>query len=157
MIPLPDVPVKVVFELQQDGSDFPPATHETLSGVPVEGGRYRLDNVPFFATGVAFGDVVQGSPVEGGNVAFASVVAASGHSTCRVVLVDGDGDVKAARDSFEALGCVSELSHLEGYFAVDVPPDVDMGAVLEVLEAGRAEQRWGLRRRRLRRPLSVGS
>jgi hypothetical protein len=134
-------PVKVLFELEQDDSGFPPETHETLWAIPTDGG-YRLDNVPFFAKGVAYGDVVAGSLIEGDNIGFSSVVRPSGHSTCRVVLVDDDADVKAARRIFEELGCSTELSHLSGYFAVDVPAEVAMSDVLAILEAGQADDRW---------------
>lgn len=134
--------VKVLFDLEQDESGFPPQTRETLWATPVEDG-YRLENVPFFAQGVAFGDVVTGSGTEDDEpVAYGAVLTPSGHSTCRVVLVDEDEDVQAARRTLEGLGCDTELSHLDRYFAVDVPPEVSMDEVLAVLKEGQDEGRW---------------
>jgi len=50
--------IKVHFKLEPEGDGFPPIGVESLNGYCDRSDLVRLDNTPFFAIGVALGDVV---------------------------------------------------------------------------------------------------
>lgn len=52
-----DEMVKVVFKLEKDEDDYPPADYESVWALPVGEGLFQIDNIPFFATEIALGDV----------------------------------------------------------------------------------------------------
>jgi len=133
--------VKVFFELQQDEEGYPPVTCESMWATPVGDGLYRLGNIPFFARGVAYEDVVSAVRRDDGTLGFVEVVRPSRHSTLRVILYEAS-EAPALRHELEALGCETELSHTPHLFAIDVPPAVSLDAVRRLLEAGTASERW---------------
>jgi len=134
---------KIWFRISQDEDGYPPVSVETLWMSPVTGGAYRLDNIPFFAKGVSCGDMVSAFPGPDGHLWFDQVVDHSGHSTLRVVVFREVDDkrpleerVEELRGRFSSIGCSTELSHLPGLLAVDVPPLVNFSIVLPLLEEG---------------------
>jgi hypothetical protein len=133
--------VKLLFDLEQDEDGYPPASAETLWGIRVGEGLFKLDNIPFFAFGVAVNDIVSAVPEEGG-FRFKEVVHPSGHSTIRVIVYDPLA-VPTVRELFHQLGCSTEQSHLPRLFSIDVPPAVSLEKVRQVLESGKEEGRWG--------------
>ncbi|MCY1075619.1 DUF4265 domain-containing protein [Archangium lansingense] len=133
--------VKVFFELQQDEDGYPPVTCESMWAKPVGDGLYRLGNIPFFARGVAYEDVVSAVRRDDGTLGFVEVVRPSGHSTLRVIIYEAS-EAPALRHELEVLGCDTEQSHIPNLFAVDVPPAVSLEAVRRLLEAGIASERW---------------
>ncbi len=118
--------VKVFFELQQDEDGYPPVTCESLWATPVGNGLYRFDNIPFFARGVAYEDVVSA--------------------------VRRDAKAPELRRELEALGCDTEQSHIPNLFAVDVPPSVSLEEVRRLLETGDASEHWEYEEACLERP-----
>ena len=76
--------MKVLFDLEQDEDGYTPASAETLWAIRVGEGLFRIDNIPFFALGIAVEDVVSAVPEEG-VFRFKEVVHPSGHGTLRVV------------------------------------------------------------------------
>ncbi|MET0403628.1 MAG: DUF4265 domain-containing protein [Cystobacter sp.] len=139
--PLTEHRVKILFELEQDEDGYPPASTETLWAIKAGEGLFKIDNIPFFALGVAVNDIISAVPEEKA-FRFKEVAQPSGHSTLRVVVHDAD-DVAAARALFRQLGCSTELSHLPRLLAVDVPPAVSLEELKQVLESGRHQDRWG--------------
>jgi hypothetical protein len=133
--------VKILFELEQDEDGYPPASAETLWATTLGNGLFKLDNIPFFALGVAVNDIVAAVPEEG-VFHFNEVAQPSGHSTIRILVYE-PSDVPAVRALFTQLGCTTELSHLPRLIAVDVPPAVSLDRVKEVLDSGRDQNRWG--------------
>ncbi|KFA89393.1 DUF4265 domain-containing protein [Archangium violaceum] len=133
--------VKVFFELEQDEDGYPPVTCESMWATPVGNGLYRLGNIPFFASGVAYEDVVSAVRRDDGTRGFVEVVRPSGHSTLRVIVYEAS-EVPALRQELEALGCDTELSHIPNLMAVDVPPAVPLDSVRSLLETGTASERW---------------
>lgn len=129
--------VKIAFRLEQDEDGYPPAGWETMWAIPLGGGRFRLDSIPFFAWLVSCDDVVRASPSEG-MLLFDAVAEAGGHSTIRVIAFD-DEVVPGLRVEQARLGCSTELSHVPCLFAVDVPPDVSCKGVIDLLSAHAAE------------------
>lgn len=136
-----DERVKVVFKLEKDEDDYPPADYEGLWAIPVGEGLFQLDNIPFFANEVALGDVVSAVP-EGGELRFQKVVRPSGHSTLRLIIYDKD-EVPAVRKLLEERGCPSEGSHIPGLISVDVPPSIPLATLRPMLDEGEARERWG--------------
>lgn len=133
--------VKVVVALEQDEDDYPPAAYENLWASPVEAGLYKIDNIPFFAMGIALEDVVS-AELDQGVLLFRKVVRPSGHSTIRIFTEDTE-QVPALRAFFAELECLSEQSHISGLIALDVPPSVSLEPLRQFLAEGAAEDSWG--------------
>lgn len=81
---------KVAFDLAVERADWPPVSTERLwgekTGVKFE---VRVVSVPFFARGIAYGDLVRVRPDhERRELVFEEFTAESGHSTVRVVVMD---------------------------------------------------------------------
>lgn len=123
--------------------DWPPFGAETIWVSRVEGDVYRVENVPFFAKGLAFGDVVRARPKadEPSLLELPVVVERSGHSVVRVI-VQGENSVRECRAAFTDLGCDTELSNFPRLFSVDIPSAVGFARVAEVLDEGVADGRW---------------
>jgi hypothetical protein len=114
---------KMIFEVDvDDGVEI-----ETMWVEP-EGGGYRIKNIPFYATSLAFDDLVRASTDPDGMLRFEELISASGHSTLRIVLHD-----PAARASvlkvLRELGCGAEGADIECLIAIDVPPETSWRAV----------------------------
>ncbi|MDI1436455.1 DUF4265 domain-containing protein [Polyangium sorediatum] len=126
--------VKILFDVEsEDGT----VDLESLWAIPVSNG-YRIDNIPFYARGVACNDIVAATPDEGGMLRFSGLVTASGHSTVRLWFED-EADVPVVREQLRQMGCESELD-LPRLVAVDIPPAVsykDVRKFLEQQEAAR--------------------
>lgn len=108
---------------------------ETMWTLKCAGG-YRINNIPFYATELAFGDVIRAEPDEGGVLWYTDLISPSGHSTIRLWFSD-EQQVSSARARLKQLGCGSEVSDLPRLLAVDVPASVDYGtAVKAFLDEG---------------------
>ncbi|MGM9508804.1 DUF4265 domain-containing protein [Larkinella sp. GY13] len=119
--------VKIVFECEdEEGTSL-----ESVWATPV-GENYRIENIPFFATSIAFGDIVSAKE-EDGELLFGSLVEASGHSVVQIIIFD-EKNVEAVMQDLVNLGCTWEGSHLPTYLALDVPPRVDYQTVQGYLE-----------------------
>lgn len=139
--PRADDRVKVVVKLEKDEDDYPPADYEGLWARPLGEGLFQIDNVPFFARGIAHGDIVSAS--EGTQeFRFLEVVKPSGHSTLRLIVHD-ENDIPSVKAMLEKLGCSIERSHIPGLISLDVPPTVYMESLKSVLDEGEAQERWG--------------
>ena len=147
---------KIWFRIEQDEDGYPPTRIESLWAAPTEGGLFRLENVPFFAKGVSFKDEVSISQGSDGHKWYADVVAPSGHSTVRVIVYRNaslpplEERVSELRRRFVERGCITELSHLPGLFAVDVPPSISIETVRPLLEEGVASEAWDYEESNLR-------
>lgn len=131
---------RVHFLLTPDADGYPPASGETLWAEELGGSLYRIDNIPFYVTGIAVGDVVEARVIEG-NLTFVGLLQPSGHSTIRIVTYDPDA-VSDVREQFDRLGCTAELLSNSKLIAVDVPRDIDLTQIRAELERGRRENRW---------------
>jgi hypothetical protein len=118
---------------------------ETLWAVSLGGGRYRLENIPFYIYGVSAEDVVSAENVDG-FLEFREVVSPSGHSTYRVFPRDPlpPPDVIEERlAALRALGTSSERG--KRLITLDVPPDADIDAIYRVFEYGDdVEKLWSM-------------
>ncbi len=109
---------------------------ETMWTMKREDG-YEVDNIPFYATGVAVGDVVATESDVDGGLLFLEVIRPSGHSTIRLWFSD-ERDVAQVRESLRSAGCTSELSELPRLVAVDVPPARSLAEMKAFFDAGEA-------------------
>jgi hypothetical protein len=141
--------VKIRFDLLQDGSGYPPVGVEYLWAVPLENGRYRIDNIPFFVLGVSCEDIVNAQEDQTGMLRFVSLASEGGHSTVRLILFDiTEGDAPLSdrtqqlREKLRHLGCPSEQSHIPGLFSVDIPPSVNFIEIRTLLQQGASDDLW---------------
>jgi len=131
--------VKILFPLEQtDG--YPPHDVESVWAVPLGGGKYRLDNIPFFVRGVSSEDVVSATE-RGGALFYAGLSSEGGHSTVRVLIADPDA-TERVREELRARGCSSEGTGIPGLIAVDVPPAVSYRELRQFLDEGERRGRW---------------
>src|SRR3954467_11416263 len=139
--------VKVRFALEREDEDWPPVGSEGVWDRPLSGDQYELDNVPWFARGVAFGDRVRAEADDDGVLVVTERVEWSGRYTVRVIpLGDEPATELVSRviGDFAALG-VSCESALPSYkvVALDIPCDADLSRIKALLVAGETDGRWG--------------
>lgn len=112
------------------------ATGESLWARALGGDLYRLENVPFLAYDLNFGDVVRATPDRPGLAPeIRSVVARSGHRTLRLFFAAS----LAEEHRRELLRCLAPLSVSferadSSFFALDLAPEADMDEVRAELE-----------------------
>lgn len=135
--------VKVAFSL--DSEDWHGTAIERLWAVRLGPYRFRLDNVPFYAEGVACGDVVRAIPRDG-NLMVEEVVERNGHETCRIIFCDFELPLPRRLELLRPLvdlGCRFEGTGQEvPLYAIDVPPTVSYLAAKALLEAGVESGVW---------------
>jgi hypothetical protein len=132
--------VKVSFRLEPDEDGYPPADWEDLWAEQVSNESYRLDNAPFFAKGVACGDLVRVQR-DGRRLNYCEVLETQGHSTLRVIVFDVTL-VRELRDRLLEMGCTTELSHVSRLISVDVPPKAALQPIIDMLALGEEEGKW---------------
>jgi len=124
---------KVLFRIvESDGSD----SIETLWAFDLGEDRYKLDNSPFYAYGVSWGDTVL-APHDAaqGHATFHSVLVKSGYRTVRVMF---DPPVRRGNESdltlkgLVKLGSEYERANAQ-YIVVSIPPSVDLASVVAYL------------------------
>ncbi|GIG69913.1 DUF4265 domain-containing protein [Phytomonospora endophytica] len=137
--------VKVHFRMDVDADGRPPASVESLWAVDFGDGTARLENTPWFARGVACGDVVEVGPDEDGVLWAGKKVRGSGHCTIRLIVLEDEGSAaarQAALDDFGPLGTTGEGLGRFSMVALDVPPGADLPAIRRLLDGGAADGRW---------------
>ncbi len=96
---------------------------------------YVIDNIPFYATELALGDIVAAMPEVDGLLVFTKLVRPSRHSTVRLLFQDVK-NVAPIREQLRKMGCHSELSDLPILVAVDIPPEIDFQVVKSFFDSG---------------------
>ncbi|MBV8191416.1 MAG: DUF4265 domain-containing protein [Alphaproteobacteria bacterium] len=147
--------VKINFEL--DPRDWHGSGSESLwaSFVADEGGCkiFRLENSPFHAIGVSYGDIVAAKPTDNPILyEFKSVRTRSGHSTYMILVKAGQGvDSPEFRSHWDLLaqkGCSYESTHMTYptgsrlLLSVDVPPSANLFSTYDVLQKGQQTSLW---------------
>jgi hypothetical protein len=137
---------RVVFDLEPE-DDWPPVEREGLWAEPLGEDEYRLDNVPWFARGVASGDRVLAQPDADGVLKVRERLEWSGRYTIRVIPC-GSGtaerQVQEVIDTFSVLGaeCEGALPSFR-VIALDIPPTARLSDIKALLIEGEADGRWG--------------
>jgi hypothetical protein len=131
---------KVTFLL--DKADWHDHARETLWAEPIGGDRFRLDNIPFYAHGVSYGDTVVAPDSDEGRLV-RGVSERGGHSTYRIFVSNTEALQRFPEHwtRLKALGCTLERA-TERLFAVDLPPKADIYQVYEELTKGEAAGVW---------------
>ncbi len=137
---------KVRFRLDQNGDGWPPVTSEGLWATQVGPAEYLVENTPWFARGLAPGDVVAVEHGEDGVLWATGVVQESGNLVVRVTprpqgpIKD---DLQSILDSFAAYDVGGEGALPDWpIVSLDIPADADLAAVKATLDAGVAEGLW---------------
>lgn len=134
--------VKLFFYLPSD--NIAGAEAESLWSEPTPHKSLVVMNIPFYAKGISFLDEVSFS-IEKDILVFKGIIKKSKHSTYRILQLQKD-----QKDKFDEywkplkkLGCSFE-SKLNGatLYAIDVPPEVDIKKVYELLEKGENDKIW---------------
>jgi hypothetical protein len=118
---------------------------ETLWAFDLGGGRYRLDNLPWYAYRVSLEDVIEAAPDEAGQLQMLRVVSKSGNRTLRLIYEGADlntswpSEIQETMDWLVEHGCSYEGANRR-YQAVNVPPEVDLDIITAFLTE--AEVRW---------------
>ncbi|MNH15018.1 hypothetical protein D3C79_746230 [compost metagenome] len=125
-----DTVKKVLFQLTQDETGYPPASVEGLWAKPVEGG-YQVDNIPFYVYGIAPGDII-GTRDEDGETWF-DTLRSSGASSVFRVIVKPPETVDQVRAALLDFGCQCETEQAVKMLAVEVPPTRSLDTLLYYL------------------------
>lgn len=100
---------------------------------------FEIRNIPYFAYGLAFGDIVAVKQV-GSQLFYDRKIKNSGHSTYRVYLQES-GVFEFYFDMLKNLKCTYEKA-TENLYAIDVPPDADIYKIYKILEMGEQRKSW---------------
>lgn len=105
------------------------------------GANYQLENAPFFAKNVSYGDIVSVEN-ENGRLYFLTLVEASEHSTIQVILFTSDAFNQLV-SSIEALGgSWEEFDKKQKYLSIDYPPERNYIDLRRILDAGYTQGLW---------------
>jgi len=107
---------------------------ESMWARPIEGELFAIANLPFFAFGLNFGDIVV-APLVGGVREVRAVMRPSGHQTLRLSFgahVD-DGMQREHLKAVEALGGSYERG-TASLVAIDVPPSAPHDVIVALLD-----------------------
>jgi hypothetical protein len=132
--------VKVAYKLEVDATGFPPVSVELLNAKPMTSELFRIENAPFFASEVSFGDLVRARSTDvEGQLLFSEVVTASDYTSVSIILLDSSLDV-FLMDFLRGLECVIEYGEFGSFrmVAVAVPANTNylvIRAQLVVFEA----------------------
>ncbi len=135
--------VKVRFPLAADDQAIG-VMAENLWAEKVGASRYRIENSPFYAFGISYGDeIVAGE--EDQRLNFRKVAARSGHSTYRILIAGSDGhedeNFKEAWQALAQLGCTYEVAKRR-WLSIDVPALTNVFNVYRILEEGEEQGIW---------------
>src|ERR1700731_3165741 len=124
--------VKVTIPLQED--NLAGAASESVWAEPQGNGTYTVKNVPFYAKGISFDDLVKAER-ENDVLMFKDVIRHSGHSTYRVFAKDGrtDPDAVALLETLKKMHCNIEPA-TDKLVGVDVLPEADISKVYATLQ-----------------------
>jgi Domain of unknown function (DUF4265) len=105
-----------------------------------EGQYYRIDNIPFFAENIAYGDLVA---VENDNQSlfFDELISPSEHSTIQIIFLD-KSVISVLQEKLASYGCSWEGSHIETLIAVDIPRQISYTPIKRYLDEGERLGLW---------------
>jgi hypothetical protein len=130
--------VRIRVALEPAAGSGEPA-EDWLWAEPLGSGRYRVESCPFFAYGVSRDDVVRAAPPAGEEAPrLDDVLEKGGHRTLRLALDPGaeiaDPAIQGLLERLLELGCTHETLRPR-LVAIDVPREVDVAIVVELLQA----------------------
>jgi hypothetical protein len=122
-----------------DGASGAAPADDWLWAEPLGSGRFRVESCPFFAYGLSREDVVAAAPPPGDeSPRLEDVLEKGGHRTLRAALDPGvdvaDPRVQDALGRLLEMGCTHETLRPK-LVAIDLPPPVDEGGAVALLQA----------------------
>ncbi len=137
-------PVEVWVRIEKDADGYPKSQDwEDLWAWPLDGGNVRIVSLPFFAKGIAAGDVFTTTQADEGFTMLGSVVDRGGHSTFRIWVSENSSTAPDdVMNALVALGATTELT-LDRLIAVDATPTCEP-AIWEYLKGGEDRGMWSL-------------
>jgi hypothetical protein len=129
--------VRIRVPLERAPDEAGPA-EDWLWGEALGSGRYRVESCPFFAYGISRDDVVRAAEAPGKEAPhLEDVLEKGGHRTLRLALepaIDaGAPPMLRLLERLGELGCTHEIMRPK-IIAIDVPPEVDVALVAELLQ-----------------------
>jgi hypothetical protein len=107
-----------------------------------DGNNYVIDNIPFIAYNISYGDVIKVELVEKENAYyFEELIMASGNSTVRL-LFDDIAQISSVRESLSLFGCESEAFLDRNLLAINILKDVDYLPLKLFLDDGERGGKW---------------
>lgn len=101
---------------------------------------YYLDNIPFYAYGLAYMDIIEVEDLNGCYY-FRGLLKASGHSTIRILFSDIN-TIKNTIVELEKLGCSCEISDVKRLISVDIPKTIKYKTIKSFLDKGVENDKW---------------
>jgi hypothetical protein len=101
---------------------------------------YQIENIPFFAENIAYGDLVSVEE-NGGAMYVDDLIEASGHSTIQVIFFS-ESHIKGFQQMMEQFRCPWEGSHTPTLIAVDIPRNVEYRPIKAYLQKGEDAGYW---------------
>jgi Domain of unknown function (DUF4265) len=132
---------KMFFSLEADEDGYPPVSIEGLWVRSLDAGTAVLDNIPFYAQGIAPGDVLSIVRDSQGEVWFRGLLKSAGASVFRIH-ASTEIEVARVREELLDLGLPSEVDAAVRLVAVEVPVDRGIGDLLSYLMAGQEANRF---------------
>lgn len=131
---------KVLFRVEYEDDDS--ADVETLWAFDLGNDNYKIDNLPYFAYGVSWHDVVYApyDPDEQ-HATFKHVVSKSGNRTIRIIFetaAEPGNESQVLLERLTGLGCDFEGAN-SYLIVVNIPPAVELSDVVAVLTDSEAE------------------
>lgn len=124
--------VKVKIQLTDEQMEGYPVSTESL-WFDDEGDKYRLRNIPFFIDNISFGDLITLLPISADLYQIEDILERSGNSTVWIS-ISADGDESEILGQIKELGCGVEGGVLAGYFAINVPKDVEITRLYSLID-----------------------
>lgn len=125
---------KILFSTEYDDDS---ADVETLWAYDLGNDRYRIDNLPYFAYGVSWNDVVYAPfNADEQRAAYVKVLEKSGNRTIRIIFeepIDENAESMALLDRLTKIGC--DFENANGILVViNIPATVDLFEAAELIE-----------------------
>ncbi|MES2055160.1 MAG: DUF4265 domain-containing protein [Pseudomonadota bacterium] len=118
--------IRILFKLTVE-DEFPPVSSELLYGEITSDWRAKIDNTPFFAEGIAIGDVVTFKKNIDGIMEFEEIYDISGNKSISVLFIDED-IIETVYQTVKGMGHYIEYGEFPKYkmIAVSVTKDGDL-------------------------------
>jgi Domain of unknown function (DUF4265) len=138
--------IKISYPVESDAWDGASSEGiwvKLVKALPPHRAIVEVRNIPSSTRSLSFGDKISVVYNEG-RVKFEAIVERGGHSTYLVFIENKSLDASRMLDALKAMGCVWEEGPHRGgkLYAVDVPPEVNVHDVHEILDKGRREGHW---------------
>lgn len=143
---------KMLHRLEPDDDGYPPVSVEGLWVRPLDSGTVVLDNIPFYARGVAPGDELAVTVNADGETWFQALARSGGASVFRIH-AGNDLEIAKIREELLDLGVPSEVDRNACLIAMEIPAGADIKPVLDYLVLGQESERFDFEEGALRHAL----